>query len=234
MWNRFPKNLGVTEFMTDESELGDFDPQNDNGTEEQTEPDADSLPHPPQPGEERELVGSRTPGRGVPELRDTRSAHDRQIRAGDPVRDLWGGAWLIAVKKKADTVTEYDQQQPETKQSLLSYEGSIGVGATEDDAVWACFYLNQNNTLAGGRSGPYDFPESRICRYAYEDTDGYQNGRFQDHIQMQVLEQVADAVLRSGNEQIRGNIVDLMADAFGLKTAQKAFELAEASRGDQL
>jgi len=218
--------------MTDESELGDFDPQNDSGTEEQTDADADSLPHPPQPGEERELVGSRTPGRGVPELRDTRSEHDRQIRAGDPVRDLWGGAWLIAVKKKADTVTEYDQQQPETKQSLLSYEGSIGVGATEDDAVWACFYLNQNNTLAGGRSGPYDFPESRICRYAYEDTDGYQNGRFQDHIQMQVLERL---VRQFPNFQARedeaATLFDAISSAFGEKKSQKAFELAEAATG---
>jgi hypothetical protein len=137
------------------------------------------------------------------------------------------------VKKKADTVTEYDQQQPETKQSLLSYEGSIGVGATEDDAVWACFYLNQNNTLAGGRSGPYDFPESRICRYAYEDTDGYSNGRFQDHIQMQVLERLATTAIQHEPEEVTEGLETLMKNCFGVDQAKEAFEVAEATVGDQ-
>ena len=214
--------------MDEDSELGDFDPQNDSEEQtEETEADAD-VPHPPQQGEERELVGSRTPGRGVPELRNSRSEHDRQIRPGDVVRDLWGNGWLIAFKKKADTVREYDQQQPDVKDSLLSYEGSIGVGATEEDAVWACFYVNSNNTLAGGRSGPYDFPESRICRYAYESTDGFKGNRFQDLIQMQMLERVAGAALRSGNENFQATIRDMMEMEFGEEQAQEAFELAEA------
>lgn len=192
--------------------------------------DFESDPHPPQPGEERELAGSKTPGRGVPELRESRSQHQRNIRPGDVCRDIWGTAWVIAIKKKADTVREYDQQQPDSQDSLLSYEGSIGVGATEEDAVWACFYVNSNNTLAGGRSGPYDFPESRIVRYAYESTDGWEFGRFQDHIRDDVLEQVADAVLRSGNDEFRDQVEDLLADAFDSKTSKKAFEVAEAGR----
>ncbi|AGM11310.1 hypothetical protein HHTV1_56 [Haloarcula hispanica tailed virus 1] len=201
--------------MDEDSELGDFNPQND--SEEQIE-------------EEQQQPNQM----GVPHLRNSRSEHDRQIRPGDVVRDLWGNGWLIAFKKKADTVREYDQQQPDVKDSLLSYEGSIGVGATEEDAVWACFYVNSNNTLAGGRSGPYDFPESRICRYAYESTDGFKGNRFQDNIQIQVLEQVADAVLRSGNENFRGAVESLLADAFDSETAQEAFELAEAGRGEDV
>lgn len=210
--------------MDEDSELGDFNPQNDSEEQtEETETDADAdVPH--QDG------GLHIDGRGVPHLRNSRSEHERQIRPGDVVRDLWGNGWLIAYKKKADTVREYDQQQPDPQPSLLSYEGSIGVGATEEDAVWACFYVNSNNTLAGGRSGPYDFPESRIVRYAYEATDGFKGGRFQDHIQMQVLEQVADAVLRSGNETLRGQMEDLLADAFDSETSKEAFEVAEAGR----
>lgn len=184
--------------------------------------------------------GTEQPGHGdagtpapvnVPELRK-RSEYDRTIRPGSPVKDLWGGSWLIAVEKKADTVREFDRQQPDTKQSLLAYEGSIGTGATEEDAVWACFYLNGNNTLAGGRKGPYDFPESRICRFAYEATDGYKKGRFQDRIRMQVLEQVMAASMVSGEldpEQARL----LISTAFTPELADEAFELAEASLGDR-
>ena len=198
--------------MDEDSELGDFNPQND-VSEEQTE-------------EQQQQPNQM----GVPHLRNSRSEHDRQIRPGDVVRDLWGNGWLIAYRKKADTVREYDQAQPDVKDSLLSYEGSIGVGATEEDAVWACFYVNSNNTLAGGRSGPYDFPESRICRYAYESTDGFKGNRFQENIQIQVLEQVADAVLRSGNENFEGAVKSLLADAFDPDTMKEAFELAEAGR----
>lgn len=210
--------------MTDsDSELGDFDPQNDSGTEEQNDADAD-----------RELVGSKTPGRGVPELRKTRSEHQRNIRPGDVCRDIWGTAWVIAIQKKADTVAEYDQQQPDSKQSLLSYEGSIGVGATEEDAVWACFYINSNNTLAGGRSGPYDFPESRIVRYAYESTDGWEFGRFQDHIQMDVLERlVAQFPNFQGKEDESATLFEAISSEFGEGAAQEAFELAEASQGTE-
>jgi len=199
--------------MDEDSELGDFDPQNDSEAqiEEQQQPNQ----------------------MGVPHLRNSRSEHDRQIRPGDVVRDLWGNGWLIAYRKKADTVTEYDQMQDDTKPSLLSYEGSIGVGATEEDEVWCCFYVNANNTLAGGRSGPYDFPESRIVRYAYEATDGFKKDRFQDLIQMQVLERVADAALRSGNENFQSVIRSMMNQEFGEDQAKEAFELAEAARGDQ-
>jgi hypothetical protein len=144
------------------------------------------------------------------------------------VRDLWGGAWLIAVRKAADTVAEYDQAQPDTKQSLLEFEGSIGTGATEEDAVWNCFYVNQNNTLAGGRSGPYGFPESRIVRYAYEDTDGYKRGRFQDHIQMQVLETLAGEALASGDPDVIEAVEASMRKAYGSERKDEAFELAEA------
>ena len=213
--------------MDEDSELGDFNPQND--SEEQIE-EEQQQPEAVEPPTQKAGQMQDPEPVGVPHLRNSRSEHDRQIRPGDVVRDLWGNGWLIAYRKKADTVREYDQQQPDVKDSLLSYEGSIGVGATEEDAVWACFYVNSNNTLAGGRSGPYDFPESRICRYAYESTDGFKGNRFQDNIQIQVLEQVADAVLRSGNENFRGAVESLLADAFDSETAQEAFELAEAGR----
>lgn len=223
------------------SELEDFDSfQTEPDDEvEQTakDPDAD-YPLPPQPGEDDPTkavnqpdAGSRTPGRGVPDLRNSRSEHDRTIRPGDPVRDLWGQSWLVVVEKAADSVAEYDRQQSDTQPSLLSYEGSIGVGATEEDSVWACFYLNQNNTLAGGRNGPYDFPESRICRYAYEATDGYKRGRFQEHIQMQVLEQMVQ-VVRGYDPDFHDEIHALLVEAFDKSTADEAFELAEAAQGD--
>lgn len=216
--------------MDEDSELGDFDPQN--GSEEQTEEtEADAGVHPPQPGEDDPTKAANRPDPqpvGVPHLRNSRSEHDRQIRPGDVVRDLWGNGWLIAYRKKADTVREYDQQQPDVKDSLLSYEGSIGVGATEEDAVWACFYVNSNNTLAGGRSGPYDFPESRICRYAYESTDGFKGNRFQDLIQMQVLETLASEAL-VGNSGFQEKVKSLIGEAFGEEQAQEAFELAEAA-----
>lgn len=206
--------------MTDnDSELADFESYQNDIDEQAAETEADAG---------QELVGSRTPGRGVPELRD-RSEHDRQIRPGDPVKDLWGGSWLVVHSKAADSVKEYDRQQPDTKKSLLDYEGSRCMGATEEDTVWNCFYLNGNNTLAGGRSGPYGFPESRICRYAYEATDGFKKGRFQGIIQMQVLERVAGAALRSGNENFQATIRSMLNQEFGEEQAKEAFELAEAT-----
>ena len=192
-----------------DSELGDFDPQND----------SEAQPEEQQP----DTLAAR---------RLAASDHDRQIRPGDVVRDLWGGGWQIVFQKKADTVAEYDRMQDDTQKSLLEYEGNRCMGATEEDTVWQVFYLNKNNTLAGGRSGPYSFPESRICRYAYEATDGWKSGRFQDHLRMQVLEQVADAVIRSGNGDFRSACESMLADAFDEETTQEAFELAEASRGD--
>lgn len=186
-----------------DSELGDFDAREvpPAGNTPETEPDT------------------------VPELRQ-RSEHDREIRPGDPVRDLWGGGWLVAVKKAADTVREYDAAQPDTQKSLLEYEGSKCMGATEEDTVWQCFYVNANNTLAGGRSGPYGFPESRICRYAYEATDGYKNGRFQDHIQMQVLERLFSHTASHAQWEM---LQELAAKAFGQEMADEAQELAEAA-----
>lgn len=214
--------------MTDEdSELGDFEAQNDSDHEQAQKEAAEAAAKQDQaPGE---LVGGKTAGRGVPELRQ-RSEHDREIQPGDAVKDLWGGSWLIAVKKAADTVREYDRQQADTKKSLLDYEGSRCMGATEEETVWLCFYLNTNNTLAGGRSGPYGFPESRICRYAYEATDGYKNGRFQDHLRLQVLEQV---IRQFPNFQAQADeaatLFEAISAAFGEETASEAFELAEAS-----
>lgn len=196
--------------MDEDSELGDFNPQND-VSEEQTE-------------EQQQQPNQM----GVPHLRNSRSEHDRQIRPGDVVRDLWGNGWLIAYRKKADTVREYDQAQPDVKDSLLSYEGSIGVGATEEDAVWACFYVNSNNTLAGGRSGPYDFPESRIVRYAYDSTDGWEFGRFQDHIIEEAQEQVAQAAFEIDEPEAIREASRLLKQAFGSKAGERAMEVAEA------
>lgn len=207
--------------MDEDSELGDFDPQND--SEAQTEEQNDSDGYPPEVIEEMEVQQVN-----VPHLRNSRSEYDRQIRPGDVVRDQWGGGWLIVFRKSADTVREYDAQQDDTKPSLLSYEGSIGTGATEEDAVWVCFYLNKNNTLAGGRSGPYDFPESRIVRYAYEATDGFKKGRFQDLIQDQVMEQMAAQALATGEPDQIEAVEQAMKAAFGTDRKDRAFEVAEA------
>lgn len=201
-----------------DSELGDFDPSAD--SEEQTE---EELQAP-------ESDEANIPD-GVPELRQQRSEHDRQIQPGDAVRDLWGNGWLVVHSKAADSVEEYDRNQPDTKKSLLEYEGSRCMGATERDTVWNCFYLNSNNTLAGGRSGPYGFPESRICRYAYESTDGFKRGRFQEVIRMQVLEAVASHFIDQ-DAGFRELLWDAMAAEFGEDAADEALELAEASQGD--
>lgn len=210
--------------MTDDNDsaLGDFDTQHDSDHEQAKNEAAEAAA--------KQHQGPRDVVRGspVPYLR-ARSEFDREIRAGDPVRDLWGGAWLIAVSKKANTVREYDTQQPDTKKSLLEYEGSIGVGATEEDAVWSCFYLNQNNTLAGGRSGPYDFPESRICRYAYEATDGYKRARFQDDIEEAVLEQVVRQFPNfQAMEDESATLFEAVSTVVGEDRANRVFELAEA------
>lgn len=197
---------------SNDSELGDFDPSAE--PEEQTEEELQA----PESG-----AANIKP---VPELRE-RSEHDRQIQPGDTVRDLWGNGWLVVHSKAADSVLEYDRNQPDTKKSLLEYEGSRCMGATEVDTVWNCFYLNSNNTLAGGRSGPYGFPESRICRYAYESTDGFKRGRFQEVIRMQVLEKIATEA-QVGNSGFRKNVESLLAEAFGEEAASEAFELAEA------
>lgn len=203
--------------MDEDSELGDFDPQNDSEAQTESEPE----------GQQPQQVN-------VPHLRNSRSEYDRQIRPGDVVRDQWGGGWLIVFRKSADTVREYDAQNDDTKPSLLSYEGSIGTGATEEDAVWVCFYLNKNNTLAGGRSGPYDFPESRIVRYAYEATDGFKKGRFQDHIQMQVLDRlVAHFPDFQGKEDEAATLFEAISAAFDEETADEAFELAEVRSKEQ-
>lgn len=202
--------------MDEESELGDFDPQND--SEEQN---SDEYP--------TEEMQVQPPT--LAQVRLEASDYDRQIRPGDVVRDLWGGGWMIIFQRKADTVTEYDRMQDDTKKSLLAYEGNKAMGATEEDTVWQCFYLNKNNTLAGGRSGPYSFPESRICRYAYEATDGWKAGRFQDHIQMQVLERLATTALEHETEEVIDGLETLMKNVFGVDQAQEAFELAEASVG---
>jgi hypothetical protein len=215
--------------MDEDSELGDFNPQNDSSTEAQN--DADEVPHPPQPGEEDPTKAANRPDpqpKGVPELRQ-RSEHDREIRPGDTVWDMFGSSWLIVLWKAADSVKEYDAAQPDTKKSLLDYEGSRCTGATEEDTVWQCFHLNRNNTLAGGRSGPYGFPESRIIRYAYESTDGFKGGRFQDHIQIQVLEQIARAAIEIDEQEAIREASNLMAEAFGSDMKDEAFELAEAS-----
>lgn len=214
-----------------ESSLEDFDSYQDDDGAEQARKEAAEVA-----AKNHEAPSDHTTDpdlrRSVPELRSERSEHDRTLRPGTPVRDMWNGSWLITLRKKADTVTEYDRQQPDTKQSLLAYEGSIGTGATESDAVWACFYLNANNTLAGGRSGPYDFPESRICRYAYDSTDGFDGGRVQDVITTQVLEQIAFQALATGEPDQIEAVEGAMKRAFGAEQKDEAFELAEASGGD--
>lgn len=170
----------------------------------------------------------------IHDRRNQRSDHDRQIRPGDVCRDLWGQSWVIAVERVADSVAEYDRNQADTKQSLLEYEGSVGMGATEDDPVWNCFYVNSNNTLAGGRSGPYAFPESRICRYAYESTDGYDGGRFQDHILQQFLIKLLDRAIRMERqetipEQFTESLHRVVHNAgFSDKRFTDAYEIADA------
>lgn len=157
------------------------------------------------------------------------SEYDRHIRPGDVVRDLWGGGWMIIFLRKAETVTEYDRMQDDTKKSLLEYEGNRAMGATEKDTVWQCFYLNKNNTLAGGRSGPYCFPESRICRYAYEATDGWNSGRFQDQIILDTLAKVAHAFPGfQHTDDEAATLFDAISLAFDEQMAEDAFELGDA------
>lgn len=92
---------------------------------------------------------------------------DRDVRAGDIALDTAQGTWVYVVEQTSPEVAVWNRENDD---NLLEYAGNWQTGATLGDRVFAVVYLGGNG-VKSYPSGSYDFPESRLARYAAEEAN---------------------------------------------------------------
>lgn len=100
-------------------------------------------------------------------VRNDEPTIDRKVRAGDVAIDQAQGTWVYVMEQVAPDVATWNR---ENDSNLLEYAGNWQTGATLGDRVFAVVYLGGNG-VKSYPSGSYDFPESRLARYAVEEAN---------------------------------------------------------------
>lgn len=156
------------------------------------------------------------------------SNYDREIQPGDVVRDMWSGKKLYVTQHAANSVREWDEQQSDTSKSMLAYEGSIATGATIDDRVYRCVFIKSNASFSAGKKN-YDYPESRLGRFAHETANG-DDLRTQDKIRAEAFARLMTQFDGGNLDVIIDRTEDALTEIYSPEFAQLARGLFEARR----
>src|SRR6056297_2460428 len=134
---------------------------------------------------------------------------DPTIRVGDVVIDSAQNTKCYVVDLAADSVAEFNEQSS-LDEPIEEYGCNPLFGPSPDEPVWSVVYLKDNVKSTPGAT--YDFPESRLARYAVEEANGDLR-RIQDALVIDVLEQLFATAAPSNTPSDRTELVDLALHA---------------------
>lgn len=154
-------------------------------------------------------------GRDVPEFEYS----ERGISTGDVVVDLASGKSLQVVGTSTMTVGEHPKTRSDDTAEMF--------GADPEEPVYSCVFLPDGERVSPP-SKTYAYPESRLIRYPVERATEY-TGSMQNWLRTAFLNELADGVRRSGNEELRRDLRSLIADVYSEDIADIFEELVETS-----
>jgi hypothetical protein len=146
--------------------------------------------------------------------------NDDGISTGDIVVDLSSGKSLQVVGKSEQTVGEHPQTRSDDTAEMF--------GANPDETVFQCVFLPDGEKITPPTK-TYAYPESRLLRYPVERATDHAGG-VQMWLRTAFLNELADGVYRSGNDDLRRDLEALITDVYSEDVAGVFSELVETNR----
>lgn len=148
-------------------------------------------------------------------------AADSSIATGDVVVDLSSGKSLLVVGKSVQTVGEHPATRSDSTAEMF--------GADLEEPVFDCVFLPDGEKVTPP-SKTYAYPESRLLRYPVERATDFE-GSVQIWLRTAWLQELADGVVRSGNEEFERQLWHLIADIYNDEVAEDFERMIAEARG---